>query len=136
MHRADTAPLLDAFFDWASKVVTRLSAKSELAEAFRYTLKRQQALSRFLTDAGLEIDNNISENAMRSIALGRKSYLFVGPDSGGDRAAAMYTIAKTAKMNDLNSETYLRGTLAKIADGHPIGRIDELMPTAGSAPTV
>ena len=119
---------LDAFFEWAGKTVTKLSAKSELAEAFRYTIKRREALSRFLTDARLEIDNNIAENAMRGIALGRKNYLFAGADSGGDRAAAMYTIVQTAKLNDLNPEAYLRDTLAKIAEGHPINRIDELMP--------
>lgn len=70
MHRAETAPRLASFFDWAGKVVTRLLAKSELAEAFRYTIKRREALSRFLTDARLEIDNNIAENAMRCVALG------------------------------------------------------------------
>jgi transposase len=71
VRRAETAPLLASFFDWAGKVVAKLSAKSELAEAFRYTIKRREALSRFLTDARLEIDNNIAENAMRCIALGR-----------------------------------------------------------------
>ena len=96
--------LLAAFFVWASKVVTRLSAKSELAEAFRYTLKRQDALSRFLTDARLEIDNNIAENAMRGIALGRKNYLFAGSNAGGERAAAIYTIVQTAKLNERNPE--------------------------------
>lgn len=128
MHRAETAPLLAAFFDWADKVVTRLSAKSELAEAFRYTLKRREALSRFTSDARLEIDNNIAENAMRSIALGRKNYLFAGSDAGGERAAAMYSILQTAKLNGLNPETYLRVILDKIANGHPISQIDELMP--------
>ena len=121
-------PLVDAFFDWAGKIVAKLSAKSDLAEAFRYTTKRCRALTRFLTDARLEIDNNIAENAMRGIALGRKNYLFAGADTGGDRAAAMYTIVQTAKMNDLNPEAYLRDTLARIAEGHPINRIDELMP--------
>ncbi len=90
VHRAETAPRLASFFDWAGKVVTRLSAKSELAEAFRYTIKRREPLSRFVTDARLEIDNNIAENAMRCIALGRKNYLFAGSDSGGERAAAMW----------------------------------------------
>jgi transposase len=65
---------------------------------------------------------------MRCIALGRKNYLFAGSDTGGDRAAAMYTIVQTAKLNELNPETYLRNRLAKIAEGHPINRIDELMP--------
>ena len=128
MRRAETAPLLASFFDWAGKVVTRLSAKSELAEAFRYTIKRQQSLSRFLTDARLEIDNNIAENAMRGIALGRKNYLFAGSDTGGERAAAIYSILHTAKLNELNPEIYLRDTLDRIANGHPISRIDELMP--------
>ena len=127
-HRAETAPLLAAFFEWAEKTAAKVSAKSDLAEAFRYTLKRRDALSRFLADARLEIDNNIAENAMRGIALGRKNYLFAGSDTGGDRAAAMYTIVQTAKLNELNPEAYLRDTLAKIAEGHPISRIDELMP--------
>jgi len=129
-HRAETVPLLDAFFDWAGKTVSKLSAKSDLAEAFRYTIKRRQALTRFLTDARLEIDNNIAENAMRGIALGRRNYLFAGSDSGGERAASMYTIVQTAKLNSLNPEAYLRETLARIADGHPINRIAELMPWA------
>lgn len=127
-HRAETAPLLASFFDWAGQVVTKLSAKSELAEAFRYTLARQEALSRFLTDARLEIDNNIAENAMRGIALGRKNYLFAGSDAGGERAAAMYSILHTAKLNEINPEIYLRDTLDRIANEHPISRIDELMP--------
>jgi transposase len=66
----------------------------------------------------------------RAIALGRKNYLFAGADSGGDRAAAMYTIVQTAKLNEINPEAYLRDTLAKIAEGHPINRIIELMPWA------
>ena len=134
-HRAETAPLLTAFFDWADKVVTRLSAKSELAEAFCYTLKRKQPLSRFLADARLEIDNNIAENAMRGIALGRKNYLFAGSDTGGERAAAMYSILQTAKLNELNPETYLRDTLDRIANGHSISQIHELMPWQPPLPT-
>jgi transposase len=66
----------------------------------------------------------------RAIALGRKNYLFAGADSGGDRAAAMYTIVQTAKLNEINPEAYLRDTLAKIAEGYPINRIVELMPWA------
>jgi len=108
--------------------VAKLSAKSALAEAFRYTLKRREALSRFVTDGRLEADNNIAENALRGIALGRKNYLFAGADTGGERAAALYTIVQTAKLNGVNPQAYLRDTLAKIADGHPINRIDELMP--------
>jgi hypothetical protein len=87
-----------------------------------------RTVSRFLTDARLEIDNNIAENAMRGIALGRKNYLFAGSNTGGERAAAMYSILHTAKLNELNPETYLRDTLNKIANAHPISRIDQLMP--------
>jgi transposase len=126
--RTETVPLIASFFDWANRTVTKVSAKSELAEAFRYTIKRREALSRFLADARLEIDNNIAENAMRGVALGRKNYLFAGSDIGGERAAAMYTIMQTAKLNTLNPEAFLRDTLTKIADGHPITRLDELMP--------
>ena len=130
MHRAETVPLLASFFAWADETVAKLSAKSALAEAFRYTIKRREALSRFATDARLESDNNIAENALRAIALGRKNYLFAGSDSGGDRAAGIYTIVQTAKRNGLNPEAYLREALARIADGHPITRIDQLMPWA------
>ena len=120
--------MLTSFFVWADQIVTKISAKSELAEAFRYTIKRREALSRFLIDAKLEIDNNIAENAMRGIALGRKNYLFAGSDVGGERAAAMYSILHTANLNGLNPETYLRDTLDRIASGHPINQIDQLMP--------
>lgn len=133
-HRAATAPLLDAFFAWAERTTGKLSAKSALAEAFRYTITRRAALSRFLTEARLEIDNNIAENAMRGIALGRKNYLFAGSDVGGDRAAAMYTIMQTAKLNDVNPEAYLSNTLTRIAEGHPINRITELMPWSLAPP--
>jgi hypothetical protein len=105
-HRATTAPLLAAFFAWADKTVTKLSAKSALADAFRYTIKRRAAFSRFVTDARLEADNNIAENAMRGIALGRKNYLFAGSDVGGHRAASIYTIVQTALCRARHSAVY------------------------------
>ena len=127
-HRRETAPLLDAFFDWAGKAVTKLSGKLELAKAFRYTITRREALMRFVTDGRLEADNNVAENALRTIALGRKNYLFAGSDTGGERAAAIYTLIQTAKLNGINPEIYLRNALTKIADGHTINRIGELLP--------
>jgi transposase len=138
-HRRQTVPLLDAFFIWANATVTKLSGKLELAKAFRYTITRREALTRFLTDGRLEVDNNVAENAMRSIALGRKNYLFAGSNSGGERAASIYTLVATAKLNGLNPEAYLRDSLAKIAEGHTINRIDELLPwqmvpTAATSP--
>ena len=127
-HRKETAPLLEAFFTWAKATEAKLSAKSDLAEAFRYIIKRREALMRFVTDGRLEADNNIAENAMRKIALGRRNYLFAGSDSGGERAASIYTLVATARLNGLNPEAYLKDILTRIADGHPINRIDELMP--------
>ena len=106
----------------------------ELAEALRYIIKRRTALTRFATDARLEADNNIAENAIRCIALGRRNWLFAGSHSGGERAAAMYSILQTAKLNGVNPEAYLTDTLAKIAAGHPINRISELMPWAFQSP--
>ena len=126
--RTETAPLLDTFFAWAETTVAKLSAKSALATAFRYAINRREALCRFVTDGRLEIDNNIAENGMRIIALGRKNFLFAGSDAGGVRAAAIYTIVQTAKLNGVNPEAYLNDTLTKIAEGHPINRIDQLMP--------
>jgi transposase len=127
-HRRETVPLLETFFDWGKATMVKLSGKLELAKAFRYTIDRREALTRFVTDGRLEVDNNVAENAMRGIALGRKNYLFCGSDAGGERAAAIYTLVTTAKLNGLNPETYLRDVLAKIADGHPINRIAELVP--------
>ena len=127
-HRTAIIPLLDAFFTWAQTAERKLSARSELAQALRYIIKRRTALTRFATDARLEADNNIAENAIRCIALGRRNWLFAGSHSGGERAAAMYSTLQTAKLNGVNPEAYLTDTLAKIAAGHPINRISELMP--------
>jgi len=135
VHRAATIPLLDAFFAWAQATERKLSARSELAEALRYIIKRRTALSRFATDPRLEADNNIAENAIRGIALGRRNWLFAGSHSGGERAAAMYSILQTAKLNGVNPEAYLTDTLSQIAAGHPINRISELMPWAHQSAT-
>jgi hypothetical protein len=90
-RRAATAPLLQPFFTWAEETERKLSAKPALADAFRYILTRREALSRFVTDGRLEADNNVAENAMRAIAVGRKNYLFAWSDKGGERAACIST---------------------------------------------
>jgi len=93
----------------------------------RYALTRWTALTRYLDNGRLEIDNNAAERAIRPLALGRKNYLFAGSDSGGQRAAAIYSLIETVKLNGLDPEAYLRDVLARIAD-HPVNRVGELLP--------
>jgi hypothetical protein len=90
-------------------------------------LDRWDALTRYCDDGHLEIDNNAAERSLRAVVLGRKNYLFAGSDAGGERAAALYGLIGTAKLNGLNPEAYLREVLSRIAD-HPINRIEELLP--------
>jgi transposase len=120
-------PLLDDLRVWLEKALRSLSAKSDTAAAIRYALSRWRALTHYSDDGRLEIDNNAAERALRTVALGRKNYLFAGSDCGGERAAAMYSLIGSAKLNGLDPELYLRAVLAQIAD-HPISRIDELLP--------
>ena len=113
--------------NWRAMQVRSLSAKGETAGAIRYALSRWRALTRYTDDGMLEIDNSAAERALRAVSLGRKNFLFAGSDCGGERAAAMYTLLGTAKLNGLDPELYLRTILAQVAD-HPISRINELLP--------
>jgi hypothetical protein len=92
------------------------------------------ALTRFLDDGRLEIDNNIAERAMRCVALGRKNWLFAGSKAGGERAAAIYTVIETAKLNGLEPQAYIADVIAKIAGDWPASRWDDLMPWNWQAP--
>ncbi|MGE0273505.1 MAG: IS66 family transposase [Alphaproteobacteria bacterium] len=126
--RTQTAlPLMTELVQWIKATLAQTSAKLPLAEACRYVLKREKAFTRYLEDGHLEIDNNAAERALRGVALGRKNYLFLGSDAGADRAAAIYALIGTAKLNDVEPEAYLRHVLERIAE-HPINRIDELLP--------
>jgi transposase len=127
VRQARAGPELEALHAWLHATLTTLSKKSELAIAIRYALSRWAALTRYRDDGRLEIDNNAAERALRAVALGRKNWLFAGSDDGGERAAAIYTLLGTAKLNDLNPAGYLRYVLERIAD-HPINRIEELLP--------
>lgn len=128
--RAASRTAVDAFFRWADEALDGLSAKSELAKAIRYAVNRREALTRFCDDGRLEPDNNRAENCLRGIALGRRNWTFAGSDKGGERAAAIYSLIETAKLNNVDPEAWLRDVLTKIADGHPANRIAELMPWA------
>jgi len=135
--RQDRAkPLLDDLHRWMEKTLASLSAKSETAGAIRYALSRWRALTRYVDNGLLEIDNNAAERSLRSVVMGRKNYLFLGSDSGGQRAASLYSLIATAKLNGLDPEFYLRTVLARIPE-HPINRVEELLPwnTAASLKT-
>ena len=105
----------------------KLSQKSDTTAAVKYALVRWEALTRYAEDGSLEIDNNAAERALRAVALGRKNYLFAGSDKGGERAAVLYSLIGTAKLNGLDPESYLRDVLSRLPD-HPINRIEELLP--------
>jgi len=127
VRQARAGAELESLHQWLHKTVTTLSKKSELAKAIRYALSNWVALTRYRDDGRLEADNNAAERALRAVALGRKNWLFAGSDDGGERAAAIYTLIGTAKLNELDPEGYLRHVLERIAD-HPINKIDELLP--------
>ena len=120
-------PLVAELETWLRMQRARLSAKSEVARAIDYSLKRWAALTRFLADGRLCLSNNAAERALRGIAVGRANWTFCGSDEGGARAAAIYTLVETAKLNGLDPRAWLADVLARLAD-HPARRIDDLLP--------
>jgi transposase len=122
-----SAPLLAELEAWMREERARLSRHAPVAKAMDYMLKRWPGFARFLEDGRICLTNNAAERALRGIALGRKSWLFAGSDRGGDRAAVMYTLIVTAKMNDVDPQAWLADVLARIAD-HPTRHLDELLP--------
>ena len=127
VRQARAKPLLDDLRSWLEKMLRSLSAKSETAGAIRYALSHWRALTRYVDDGLLEIDNSAAERALRAVALGRKNYLFCGSDSGGQRAAAIYSLLGAAKLNGIDPELCLRQVLSRIAE-HPIKCIEQLLP--------
>ena len=120
-------PIVEALHAWLTAQLATLSRKSVTADAIGYAMNQWQALTRYLDDGRIEIDNNAAERALRAVAIGRKNYLFLGSDAGGERAATMYSLLGTVKLNGINPETYLRHVLSVIAD-YPVNRVDELLP--------
>jgi hypothetical protein len=104
-----------------------VSAKSPIAAAIYYTLVRWAALTRYLDDGRIEVDNNAAERAIRALVLGRRNYLFTGSDAGGDTAACLYSLIGSCRLNEIDPHLYLRYVLEHIAT-HPINRIGELLP--------
>jgi hypothetical protein len=105
----------------------RVSRHAEIAKAIDYMLKRWAAFTRFLDDGRICLSNNAAERALRGVAIGRKAWLFAGSDRGGERAAAMYSLIVTAKLNNVDPQAWLADVLRRIND-HPASRLDELLP--------
>lgn len=122
-----SAPLVADLEVWMRANRAKLSGGADVAKAMDYMLKRWAAFARFLEDGRICLTNNAAERALRGIALGRKSWLFAGSDRGGQRAAVMYSLIVTAKMNDIDPQAWLADVLARIAD-HPASKLDALLP--------
>ena len=120
-------PLVAELETWMRAERARLSRHAATAKAIDYMLKRWPAFTRFLDDGRICLSNNAAERALSGIALGRRAWLFAGSDRGGERAAAMYTLIATAKLNDINPQAWLADVLRHIAD-HPASRLHELLP--------
>jgi transposase len=128
VRQQQSKPLLDAFRAWATAQRRRLSGKTPLGKAIQYSLSRWDALTRYTDDGRLSIDNNLAERLLRGIAVSRKNFLFLGSDRGGERAATIYTIVETAKLNGLDPEAYLATVLDRLAHGHLNTRLEQLLP--------
>jgi hypothetical protein len=122
-----SGPLVADLEVYMREQCAKLSRGHDLAKAMNYMLKRWPSFTRFLDDGRVCLSNNAAERALRGIALGRKSWLFCGSDRGGQRAAAMYSLIITAKMNDVDPQAWLADVLARIAI-HPAHRLAELLP--------
>jgi len=114
--------------DWLTAQRRRLSSKNALGKAIQYALSRWEAPTRFAGDGRLALDNNPAERALRCVAITRKNFLFLGSNAGGERAAILYTVLESAKLNGLDPQTWLSNVIDRLAKGHPINRIGELLP--------
>ena len=126
-RQQQSAPLVETLEAWMREERAKLSRHNDVAKAMDYMLKRWESFTRFLDDGRICLSNNAAERALRGIALGRKSWLLAGSDRGGERAAVMYSLIVTAKLNEVDPQAWLADVLARISD-HPAQKIDELLP--------
>ena len=119
---------MQALQTWFEAQLARVPGSSTIAEAIRYALSRWEGLTRFLLDGRVELDTNPVERAIRPVALGRKNHLFAGSEGGGTRWAVVCSLITTCKLNDVEPYAYLRDVLQRMVDGHPVNRLDELLP--------
>ena len=127
VRQEQSKPIVQRLHDWLAEQLPTLAKKSVTADAIRYAMNQWQALTRYLDNGSIEMDNNAAERALRSVAIGRKNFLFLGSDEGGERAATLYSLLGTAKLNGINPEAYLTRVLTVIAD-HPVNRVNKLLP--------
>jgi transposase len=127
VRRSRTMSLVASLEDWVRAERARLSRHAEAAKAMDYMLKRWASFTRFLDDGRICLTNNAAERELRGIALGRKAWLFAGSDRGGERAAIMYTLIQTARLNGVDPQAWLADVLASVND-HNIQDLDELLP--------
>ena len=113
---------------WLEAELVQIPPRGGLADAIRYALTRWNALCRFLDDGRIELDTNTVERAIRPVALGRKNHLFAGSDGGADRWAIVCSLIATAKLNDVEPFAYLKDVLERMCNGHPMSRLDDLLP--------
>ena len=127
VRQQHVAPLVADLETWMRQARGKLSRHNDVAKAMDYMLRRWDSFTRFLHDGRICLSNNAAERALRGIALGRRSWLFAGSDRGGERAAAMYSLLVTAKLNDVDPRAWLADVLARIND-HPASRLHQLLP--------
>ncbi len=121
-------PFVDAMKPWLERELGRIPERGTLAEAIRYALGRWDELCLFMKDGCVELDNNTVERAIRPVALGRKNHLFAGSDAGAERWACVASLIATAKLNDVEPFAYLKDILERMVAGHPMNRLDDLLP--------
>jgi transposase len=127
VRRERVAPLVTALEQWMQAERAKLSRHNDISKAMNYMLKQWPAFARFLENGRICLTNNAAERSLRGIALGRKAWLFAGSDRGGERAAAMYSLIVTAKLNEVDPRAWLADALRRIND-HPASKLDELLP--------
>jgi len=127
VRQVKSAPLIAELEAWMIQTRDKLSRGHDLAKALNYMLRRWPSFTRFLSDGRICLTNNAAERALRGVALGRKAWLFCGSDRGGQRAAILYSLIVTAKMNGVDPQAWLADALARSAE-HPVHKLDELLP--------
>ena len=133
VRQEKSKPLVDSLKTWMEAQLSAVSQKSTIAEAFRYALTRWPGLSRFLDDGRIEIDSNIVERTIRPLALNRKNALFAGSDGGGEHWAILASLIETCKLNGVDPHAYLVDVFTRLVAGHPVNRLDELLPWSWAA---